>query len=403
MNTRIYLSISIIFFFSLMASCTQPKRGSENEKSTSLKLSKIVDGLHSPVSLAFLEDGSILIAEQTGQVRIFKDGALIEQPFLDLEGKLVKLSGAYDERGLLGIALHPDFSKTKKFYLYYSSGIKTQGMDHQSVVSEFTANVNPLRADIASERILLKIDQPESNHNGGEIKFGPDGFLYIGLGDGGGAGDRHGERGNGQNLNTHLGKILRIDVNTDKSYLIPQDNPFVENKSAKPEIWAYGFRNPWRFSFDKKSGKLFVADVGQNKYEEVNIVEKGGNYGWKIMEGNHCFEPETDCNKQGLKTPIFEYAHSKGISVTGGYVYNGKVHSGLIGKYIFADWTGPMFFLEQSGDIWEKGNIELLNKPSGDLKILGFAADKEGELYVLTNQEVGPKGTNGAIYKLTKP
>ena len=276
-------------------------------------------------------------------------------------------------------------------------------MDHQSVVSEFTANVNPLRADIASERILLKIDQPESNHNGGEIKFGPDGFLYIGLGDGGGAGDRHGERGNGQNLNTHLGKILRIDVNTDKSYLIPQDNPFVENKSAKPEIWAYGFRNPWRFSFDKKSGKLFVADVGQNQYEEVNIVERGGNYGWKIMEANHCFEPEKNCNMQGLKTPIFEYEHSEGISITGGYVYNGTEHSGLMGKYIFADWTGPMFFLEQSGDIWKKGNIELINKPSGDLKVLGFAEDKDGELYILTNREVGPKGKNGAIYKLIKP
>lgn len=403
MNIRIHLCFSIVLLFSLTLSCTQPKPSSENEISISLKLSEIVGGLHSPVSLVFMEDSTLLIAEQTGQIRVFKDGSLLDQPLLDLKSKLVKLSGAYDERGLLGIATHPNFSINKKLYVYYSGPTPNQGIDHQSFLSEFTVSLNPLRIDLATERILLKIDQPESNHNGGEIKFGPDGFLYVGLGDGGGAGDKHGEIGNGQKLNTYLGKILRIDVNTNQSYLIPSDNPFVADKMAKPEIWAYGFRNPWRFSFDKNSGQLFVADVGQNKYEEVNIVEKGGNYGWKIMEGNHCYDPEDNCNKKGLITPIFEYEHSEGISVTGGYVYNGKEHSRLIGKYIFADWIGPMFFLEKVGNVWKMGNIELLNKPEGDLKILGFAEDKNAELYILTNQEVGPKGANGAIYKLIKP
>jgi len=321
---------------------------------------------------------------------------------LNLESKLVKLSGAYDERGLLGIALHPDYANNKKFYVYYSAPSTEKGLDHQSVIAEYKVSADPKLADAATERILLTIQQPESNHNGGDLKFGPDGYLYIGLGDGGGAGDRHGEKGNGQNLNTLLGKILRIDVNTDQNYGIPNDNPFV-GKAAKPEIWAYGLRNPWRFSFDKNSGELFVADVGQNKFEEVNIIEKGGNYGWKIMEASHCFDPEENCKTDGLILPIAEYEHEEGISITGGFVYHGKELSGLTDKYIFADWTGPMFYLEKKGESWIRGTISLAAKPSGDLKILSFAQDNNAELYVLTNQEVGPKDTKGAIYKLINP
>ncbi len=389
--------------FLLFLSCSEPKVDFSNEKSISLRLLKIADGLHSPVSADFASDGTMLIAEQTGAIRIIKNGSLLESPFLDLQNKLIKLSGAYDERGLLGFALHPNFATNNKFYLYYSAPTNIKGSDHQSVISEFKVGSNPLQADLESERVLLIIQQPESNHNGGELKFGPDAYLYIGLGDGGGAGDKHGKTGNGQDLNTFLGKILRIDVNNDGSYRVPQDNPFVSNKFAKPEIWAYGLRNPWRFSFDKKSGQLFVADVGQNKFEEVNIVEKGGNYGWKIMEGMHCYEPEANCNQKGLKYPIHEYQHKNGISVTGGYVYNGNGITFLTGKYVFADWTGPIFFLEKTGNRWQKGNIELLDKPAGDLKILGFAEDNDAELYMLTNQEVGPKGKNGAVYKLLKP
>jgi glucose/arabinose dehydrogenase len=396
-------TILIVLALFILASCAENKTKTSNEKSISVKLLKIADGLHSPVSAVFAPDGSMLIVEQTGQIRLIKDNSLVEKPIYDMQNKLVKLSGAYDERGLLGIALHPNFSQNKKLYLYYSAPSDVKGSDHQSIISEFKLINNSFQVDAASERVLLSVQQPESNHNGGELKFGPDGFLYIGLGDGGGAGDKHGTIGNGQDLNTFLGKILRIDVNTDATYIVPQDNPFVSVKDAKPEIWAYGLRNPWRFSFDKKSAKLFVADVGQNKFEEVNIVEKGGNYGWKIIEASHCYDPESNCKTEGLKLPIHEYEHKDGISITGGYVYNGSAIPMLKGKYIFADWTGPMFFLEQSEKSWQKGNIELLDKPSGDLKILGFAEDLKSELYVLTNKEVGPKGSNGAIYKIVKP
>jgi glucose/arabinose dehydrogenase len=396
------LSFLIYTLFVLGIGCSAPSPQKTNEPVISLKIQKIADGLHSPVAAAFTPDGTMLIAQQTGQIRVLKGKDLLEVAFLDLQNKLVKLSGAYDERGLLGITLHPDYKRNKKFYVYYSAPATEVGSDHQSVVSEFITSSDPLRADSASERVLLTVQQPESNHNGGDLKFGPDGYLYIGLGDGGGAGDKHGDSGNGQNMNTLLGKILRIDVNTERSYKIPQDNPFV-GKQAKSEIWAYGLRNPWRFSFDRKTGQLFAADVGQNKFEEVNIIEKGGNYGWKIMEATHCFDPEANCKTDGLKLPINEYKHELGISITGGYVYNGSAIKVLSGKYIFGDWTGPLFFLEQKGQTWTRGNIELTGKPSGDLKILGFAEDNVAELYVLTNQEVGSKGTKGAVYKFVNP
>lgn len=390
----------------ILASCNEPVKNSSGEKNLapaiSLKLEKIAEGLHSPVAAAFNPEGLMLVCEQTGQIRVLENNKLIDKPFLDLENKLVKMSGAYDERGLLGIALHPEYKSNKKFYVYYSAPSTEKGSDHQSVIAEYKVSTDSRIADAATERILLTIQQPESNHNGGDLKFGPDGYLYIGVGDGGGAGDRHGERGNGQNLNTLLGKILRIDVNTDQSYGIPNDNPFV-GKEAKPEIWAYGLRNPWRFSFDKTSGQLFVADVGQNKFEEVNIIEKGGNYGWKIMEAGHCFDPEENCKTEGLILPIAEYEHEEGISITGGFLYRGKELAGLSVRYIFADWTGPMFYLEKKGESWIRGTVNIADKSAGDLKILCFAQDNNAELYVLTNQEVGPKDTKGAIYKLINP
>lgn len=390
----------------LCLSCRNPsakdEQGRKNPAPLSLRLQEIAVGLHSPVAAAFTPDGVMLVCEQTGVIRSIENGKLDDMPFLVLQNKLVKISGAYDERGLLGIALHPDYSSNKKFYVYYSAPTEQSGSDHKSVLAEFQTSSNPLQADAASERVLLTVQQPESNHNGGDIQFGPDGYLYIGMGDGGGAGDKHGESGNGQNMNTLLGKILRIDVNTSQAYGIPADNPFV-GKSAKPEIWAYGLRNPWRFSFDRKTGRLFAADVGQNKFEEVNIIEKGGNYGWKIMEATHCFDPAENCKTDGLKFPINEYEHKTGISITGGFVYNGKSLSNLSGKYLFADWTGPVFYLENTGNSWTRNTIELVGKPPGDLKILSFAEDNDAELYVLTNQEAGPKGVKGAVYKLVNP
>ncbi|MDB5121354.1 MAG: glucose dehydrogenase [Sphingobacteriales bacterium] len=365
----------------------------------SLKLIKVADNITSPLNVVFPDDKTMLVGEQHGVISLFKDGQALAEPFLDLRSKMVKIGTSYEERGLLGLVLHPQFKSNNKFYVYYSAPSSATGSDHKSVLSEFVSNGTT--ADIKSERIILTVEEPESNHNGGCLKFGNDGYLYVGLGDGGGAGDKHGNTGNGQNLNTLLGKILRIDIDEGSTYTVPSDNPFV-GKNAKPEIWAYGLRNPWRFSFDRKTNLLFAADVGQNTWEEIDIIEKGGNYGWKIMEATHCFDPEKNCNPSGLKLPINEYNHSEGISITGGYVYNGTSIPELSGKYLFADWTGPLFFLQKSADKWQRGNISISNKPSENLKVLSFAEDNAGELYVLTNTAGSPERGTGAIYKFAK-
>ncbi|MCX6351320.1 MAG: PQQ-dependent sugar dehydrogenase, partial [Bacteroidetes bacterium] len=213
----------------------------------------------------------------------------------------------------------------------------------------------------------------------------------------GGGGDMHGTIGNGQNTKTMLGKILRIDVNTPTSYKIPVDNPFVKTQS-KPEIFAYGLRNPWRFSFDRKTGKLFCADVGQDKWEEIDIIEKGKNYGWRIMEGNHCYNPSANCNENGIVLPIAEYNHAEGKSVTGGYVYRGAKYPAMNGKYIFADWTGSFFMLSNIGTQWKRQKLnpdKLSDKPY----INSFGEDEKGELYVLGQKNIGPKKA-GKIYQL---
>lgn len=368
----------------------------------SFKLEPLAEGFTSPIAAVFFDSGKALVCEQTGIVRLIENSKLSMAPYLDLRTKLVTLNSSYDERGLLGIALHPNFVSNYKFYVYYSAPSNVKGSDHKSIISEFTASANSKQANIASERIILTIEQPESNHNGGSLMFGKDGYLYIGLGDGGGAGDKHGTIGNGQNLNTLLGKILRIDINQGATYGIPKDNPFV-GKTGKPEIWAYGLRNPWRFSFDRKTSQLFAGDVGQNQYEEVNIIEKGGNYGWKIMEATHCFDPPKNCKTEGLILPIDEYTHSTGYSVTGGYVYNGSSMPDIVGKYIFADWSGPLFSLHKTGNKWSRSNVTITNKPSDNLKILSFAEDTAGELYILTSNETGPINKNGVLYKLVKP
>lgn len=319
-------------------------------------------------------------------------------PFLDLKNKVVSLGMFYDERGLLGLAFHPDYKKNRKFYVYYSAPSAARESNHKSVIAEYKASVsNPDQAEQAG-RILLEFEQPEMNHNGGQLAFGPDGYLYIGSGDGGGADDEHGSIGNGQNLNTLLGKILRIDVNRESGYAIPRDNPFVGQK-AKPEIWAYGLRNPWRFSFDSKTRRLFCADVGQNKYEEIDIIEKGKNYGWRIMEGNHCFNPSANCKTSGLVMPIDVYDHDKGKSVTGGFVYRGTRFPSWQGKYVYADWTGPFFVLSESNGKWIRSDLSVENKPD-ELRVLSFGEDHKGELYVLTSLDIRPLSKTGAVYRL---
>jgi glucose/arabinose dehydrogenase len=366
-----------------------------------LKAQQIATGLHAPTAAAFPGNGTLWITEQDGKIRLVKNGKMSATNVLDLHSKLVNINDSYDERGLLGIALHPQFAANHKFYVFYSAPSNAPKSDHKGTLAEYRLLPNSDMADPKSARIVLTVEEPESNHNGGCIQFGSDGYLYVGLGDGGGAGDRHGETGNGQKLDTWLGKILRIDVNTETGYKVPKDNPFVDKGNAKPEIWAYGLRNPWRFSFDRVSNQLFAGDVGQDTWEEVDIITKGANYGWRLTEGTHCFNPSSGCPTKGITMPITEYSHKEGISVTGGYVYNGAQIAALKAKYVFADWTGPIFYLEKNGDKWLRGKVTLQNYPT-NLKITAFGEDPSGELYVLTNPDTGPGNTSGGMFKIVK-
>ncbi|NNC85608.1 MAG: glucose dehydrogenase [Bacteroidia bacterium] len=367
--------------------------------SYSINLQLVTESLVAPVAAASPLDGTnrLFVCEQPGRIRVIESGKLLSEVFLDLGEKVDKLNFAYSEKGLIGLVFHPDYKTNGKFYVHYSSPEKRSGINHTSVVSEFTVSDDKNIAN-TDEKIILTLGQPESNHNGGPIVFGPDGYLYISFGDGGGAGDKHGTIGNGQDLNTWLGKIIRIDVDRNKPFAIPDDNPFI-GQNAKPEIFAYGLRNPWGMSFDKDNGTFFAADVGQNKFEEINIIEKGGNYGWRIMEANHCYNPSENCNEQGLVLPINEYDHDTGISVAGGYVYRGDKIESLKGQYIFGDWTGKIFSLKKINNNWLRHNVTTNTRIKGYLN--AFGEDEEGNIYVLTQNIIGPKSKSGKVYKIT--
>jgi len=391
-----------IFFVSIMHFGCQAQPPATG---ISVKLVQVADGFVSPVGMACPDDatGRIFVFEQGGKIKIVKKGVVNKEPFLDISSRLDGLNIAYSEKGLLGMVFHPKYKTNGKFYLYYSSPHEQKGLDHLGVLAEF--KVSPGSADIATNNpiTILEIPQPESNHNGGMLAFGPDGYLYFGLGDGGGANDEHGSIGNGQNKNTLLGKILRIDVDGNFPYAIPQDNPFAGIPSNKPEIYAYGLRNPWRFSFDKKTGELFCGDVGQNKYEEINLIKKGGNYGWRIMEGYHCFNPSSNCNTGGLELPIDEYNHETGISVCGGYVYRGKASPKLNGYYIFGDWNGKLFALSKSNDgTWKRiePNVDGTGKNDLNGKLNSMGEDMDGEIYLLTQKLFGPKSPTGVLWRV---
>jgi glucose/arabinose dehydrogenase len=339
-----------------------------------LTLNSVVSGLTNPVDLQFPNDGTgrFFVVQQPGSIRVGSNGALLATPFLDISSK-VHFSG---EMGLLGLAFHPQFTQNRKFYVHYD---QLMGSQIQSVIAEYQISAaDPSQADPASERVLLTINQPFGNHKGGQIAFGPDGFLYIGLGDGGSEND---PQGNGQNLQTLLAKMLRIDVDHTSSglqYAIPADNPFA-NGGGLPEIWAYGLRNPWRFSFERGTGRLFAGDVGQNKYEEIDILQRGGNFGWNVMEGMHCFNPSTGCNMTGLVLPIAEYDHTEGDAVMGGYVYKGTTIPNLPGAYIFSDFgSGAIWELTESSGIWTR--TKLL---SSGRSVSSFGQDVAGEIYVV--------------------
>jgi glucose/arabinose dehydrogenase len=344
-----------------------------------IALQYVASGLHSPVFATGAGDGTgrIFIVEQGGRIKILKPvGGMISTPFLDIH-TLVSCCG---ERGLLGLAFHPQYKTNGKLYVDYTD------VNGNTVIAEYRrASWNVNRVNVSTRRVLLRVTQPYANHNGGMLAFGSDGYLYIGLGDGGSSGDP-GNRA--QSKSTLLGKILRIDVNGSSGtlpYRIPSTNPFV-NTFGLDQIWSYGLRNPWRFSFDRSSGDLWIGDVGQNSWEEIDRVRKatgngrGANFGWRILEGFHCFNPSSGCSTAGKTMPLLEYSHTLGCAVIGGYVYRGPTFAGLAGWYLFGD--------ECSGRIWAVWNgvaspatpHQLLDTA---LTISSFGQDDRGELYVL--------------------
>ncbi|MFA6261218.1 MAG: PQQ-dependent sugar dehydrogenase [Bacteroidia bacterium] len=366
---------------------------------TEITLRQISGKLSSPVVAAFPKDasGRLFVGEQHGIIKIVSRNGIQPEPFLDIQHKVIRQLNVYSERGLLGLAFHPDYKSNHKFYVYYSAKSNASGSNHKSVVAEYTARGNQAQAN--TERIILEIEEPQSNHNGGHLVFGPDRYLYIGVGDGGGANDEHGPTGNGQRLDNLLGKILRIDVNTEKAYRIPPDNPFI-GKGRRGEIWAYGLRNPWKFEFDEK-GRLFCADVGQDEYEEINLIEKGKNYGWRIMEGNHCFNPSKNCKTTGLTLPIHEYNHNIGKCIIGGFVYRGNKLNWK-GKYFFADWTGKLFVLSASNRKWISQELQIRNLPGGGLYINSMGENEAGELFLLGQEGIGPSKA-ALLYQIELP
>ncbi|MGZ8528677.1 MAG: PQQ-dependent sugar dehydrogenase [Candidatus Limnocylindrales bacterium] len=352
-----------------------------------LSLSKVAGNLSSPVFVTNAGDasGRLFIVEQGGRIKILQGGVVLAAPFLDIHTKVSK-SG---ERGLLGLAFHPDYAVNGKFYVYYTD---TKGRIAIAVYHRSTGDPN--RAS-STGSVLLRISKPYANHNGGTLAFGPDGYLYLGTGDGGSAGDP-GNRA--QDLGSLLGKILRINVNgrtSARPYIIPKTNPYV-GKTGLDQIWARGVRNPWRFSFDSVTGDLWIGDVGQNRYEEIDrsTAASGGgrakNYGWRVVEGDSCYRPATGCSKSGKKIPLAVYGHSKGCSVTGGYVYRGTEYSVLVGGYLFADFCSGRIWAVTAQGAARQTPRQLLDST---LMISSFGQAEDGSLYVTDLR-------NGGVWKV---
>lgn len=359
------------------SACSSEADGGPNPvEGTGVRLELVASGLSFPVYLAAPpgDMNRLFIVEKTGAIRIIKDGALLPDPFLDLSGQV---SGA-GEQGLLGLAFDPGYASNGRFFVHYT----IQNDDNQ--VSLFQVSSDPDRADPGSGQVILSVPRDFTNHNGGQLTFGPDGFLYLGLGDGGGSSD---PQDRGQSTADLLGSILRLDVQAGTSYTVPADNPFVGQPGAQPEIWSYGLRNPWRFSFDRGTGDLYIADVGETRFEEIDVAPaadgggRGANYGWSLMEGSHCFAAQ-QCDRDGLAFPVHEYNHSTGCSVTGGYVYRGTLIPALQGHYLFADFCQGWVrsFRYAGGAATELTDWSAL-RPGG--MITSFGEDAAGELYVL--------------------
>ncbi|MFD2512462.1 PQQ-dependent sugar dehydrogenase [Pontibacter locisalis] len=418
-----------------------------NEKVTvdSVSLQLIASDLVSPVFLTQPpNDDRLFIVDQIGEVRVVKDGKLQPEPFLDIKSKVINLKPKHEERGLLGLAFHPDFQNNGRFFVYYSAPLRQEApdnFDHTTTIAEYRATGNNReKADPTSEKVLMYVAQPQSNHNAGTLMFGPDGYLYISIGDGGNKNDigtghvadwyNENDGGNGQDIKQNLlGSILRIDVNSGSPYGIPSDNPFAANQGGMKEIFAYGLRNPYRFSIDKETGMIIAGDAGQVLREEINVIQKGSNYGWNVKEGTLCFNaannenPLPDCPDQdslGNKfiNPVIEFKNSMsypeeglGIVGIGGYVYRGDKRAALNGHYLFGVWTqhhdkpaGAVFAAEVAGEEgpWQYRKLHFQNRQNNDLGhyLLSFGQDNTGETYVLTTDEHGPVGKTGKVYRI---
>ena len=345
----------------------------------------IVTGLANPVAITHAGDGSgrLFITRKGGKVIVYDGTKVLPEPFVDLSS-LVSTVG---EQGLLSVAFHPSYENNGFFFVNYTD---TNG---DTVIARYSVSSDLNVADQNSAFVILNITQPFRNHNGGQLQFGPDGYLYIGMGDGGSAGDT---QNNAQNPGKLLGKLLRVDVDGEVPYAIPTSNPFVGNSEALDEIWALGLRNPWRFSFDRQTGDLFIGDVGQRTWEEVNFQSAnspgGENYGWRLMEGTHCFNPATECNDGTLTLPIIEYDHSLGCSITGGYRYRGSRNRDLYGVYLYADYcTGRIWGAKEDGN----GGWMITELLDTDFRITTFGEDESGEIYVADSR-------SGIIYQIVQ-
>lgn len=414
-----------------------------------VQLQTVASGLTAPVWGTFAPGDTqrLFVADQTGVAWAVQLDTGVKTVFLDVTSRLVPLGvfgpGTFDERGLLGLAFHPNYATNGLVYTFTTEPVSVTAdfttvspgtANSQSVVAEWQvpSPSNPLSVvNPDSRRELLRIDKPQFNHNGGGLEFGPDGLLYISVGDGGGADDQdgqpfiggpvvgHGPDGNGQNTSVVLGKMLRIDPGGSNSangkYGIPASNPFVSQPGFAKEIFAYGLRNPWRFSFDQLTGAMYIADVGQNKLEEIDLGASGANYGWRHKEGSFFFDPNgtgpgfvTDVDPgvpAGLTDPIAQYDHDEGLAIIGGFIYRSAAIPALSGKYVFGDFArtfggnGRLFYLEGS----QPTEFDLFNQAGFDLAVLGFGQDASGNIYVLANEPGTPSGTSGVVLKLASP
>lgn len=346
-----------------------------------LTLEPVTTGLSSPLTMINANDGSnrLFIVQKGGQIRILQNGSVLATPFLSISSTVLLSSGS--EQGLLGLAFHPQYARNRRFFVFY-----TRQPDGAITVAEYRVSTSDPNVAETTGTPLISITKSAANHNGGTLAFGPDGLLYLGTGDGGGSGDPD---NNAQNINSLLGKILRIDVDRTSpglNYGLPPDNPFAGATAGADEIYATGMRNPYRFSFDKRGTTLYAGDVGQGAREEVDIITRGGNYGWRITEGNLCFNPSTNCDRTGLTAPIHDYGRDLGCSVIGGYVYRGTRIPGLVGVYIFADFCSGRIFAYNNGTVTEPLNVNTL------FSLSGFGEDEAGELYVTL--------LNGSVFRI---